>query len=103
VGQSNDPTFAALNFMKSITADQVRWYNQYKGPSFTFAGAIFNYDAESAKGLRILKAFQALSLRGYWSRLWIIQELFLASGLWLQYGNICIPWGYLDILYTILY
>jgi hypothetical protein len=27
VRQSDDSTFAALDFMKSITADQVRWYN----------------------------------------------------------------------------
>jgi hypothetical protein len=46
---------------------------------------------------------QALSQRKYWSRLWIIQEIYLASQLRIQCGTYSIPWDRLRSIYLSFY
>jgi len=42
--------------------------------------------------LLTLKSFRALAQRSYWNRLWIVQEIFLASNLYVQVGKHSILW-----------
>ena len=40
----------------------------------------------------VMESFLALSQRSYWTRLWIVQELFLALRLHIQCGEYSLPW-----------
>jgi len=51
--------------------------------------------------LLALESFRALSRKSYWERLWIVQEIFLASTLYIQVGEHSISWKRLkDFIYS---
>jgi len=48
--------------------------------------------AGTVDGHRVLEGVRSVSLRPYWTRLWIIQEVNLASDAHIQCGSDCISW-----------
>jgi hypothetical protein len=85
LGPSEESTIAALEYLhlqlKPIQEIH-QYYREHYYPQNPNAKPIFDdYNVNSDKGHQILEGVQALSLLGYWSRLWVIQEVLLASDL----------------------
>jgi hypothetical protein len=82
LGLSDQFTVEALRFLKSINRNMSsQAYSQ-------FTREISSNDMKD----RILEGIRSLSLRPYWTRVWIIQEVILSSNVYVQCGSECIPW-----------
>jgi hypothetical protein len=106
LGPSEESTVAALEYLQlqlKPTQEIHQYYREHYYPQNPNAKPIFDdYDINSEKAHQILEGVQALSLRGYWGGFWIIQEVLLASDLWIQCGVYSIPWSFLQIICSIL-
>jgi hypothetical protein len=82
LGLSDEFTVEALGFLQSFDPEIE-----------SLTGFIFKNElADTEEGCRILEGVRSISLRPYWTRLWIIQELQLASEAYVQCGKDCVPW-----------
>jgi hypothetical protein len=81
LGLSDEFTVEALGFLQSFDPE-----------TESLTGFIFKNElADTEEGCRILEGVRSISLRPYWTRLWIIQELQLASEAHAQCGKDCVP------------
>jgi hypothetical protein len=84
LGLANEFTVEALGYLEEFE----------EAPEIiSLTGLIFKNElAGTETGHRILEGVRSISLRSYWTRLWIIQELQLASNADMQCGRNCVPW-----------
>lgn len=82
LGLSDEFTVEALGFLQSFDPE-----------TESLTGFISKNElADTEEGCRILEGVRSISLRPYWTRLWILQELQLASEAYAQCGRDCVPW-----------
>ncbi|KAE9382189.1 HET-domain-containing protein [Stipitochalara longipes BDJ] len=78
---------------------------KYPGNEYFVRRPWFSTLSKKERALRknrmlILESFRALSLRSYWTRLWVVQEILLASQLRVQCGEYNISWERLYSVYS---
>ncbi|KAH9220571.1 hypothetical protein DL95DRAFT_383061, partial [Leptodontidium sp. 2 PMI_412] len=75
LGEGNSATGSAIRMLSAQSSEQWIIESYYKPP-----------DVTPWIQLQTLMAFRALCRQKYWTRLWIIQEVLLATNIELQWG-----------------
>ena len=91
LGKSNQESSLAFSVL-SKTGEDSDWAS-YSDTSILCPPA-------SEKGTLKLKAIQSICYRQYWTRLWIIQEILMATDISLCCGDETLPWGCLASFFT---
>jgi hypothetical protein len=52
----------------------------------------FRMDYNTRWGLQVWMGLRELALKRYWTRLWVVQEVLVASSIKVQCGLYCVPW-----------
>ncbi|KAG4440979.1 hypothetical protein IFR05_003543 [Cadophora sp. M221] len=84
LGEGNSATGSAIRVLSAQSSEHWIVENYYKPPDVTLWIQ-----------LQTLMAFRALCRQKYWTRLWIIQEVLLATNIELQWGDEVCQWSQL--------
>ncbi|KAL5314772.1 hypothetical protein ACEPPN_017419 [Leptodophora sp. 'Broadleaf-Isolate-01'] len=84
LGEGNSATGSAIRMLSAQSSEQWIIESYYKPP-----------DVTPWIQLQTLMAFRALCRQKYWTRLWIIQEVLLATNIELQWGDEVCQWSQL--------
>lgn len=91
LGEASDDSDMAMDWLESVRTDKDEYLIESDTVEFQYSKTFIDM-IQDTKYEATWKALHRFSCRGYWSRMWIIQEVAMAENLVVCCGSKSIPW-----------